>query len=120
MAVNRRGGVLSISANGTLLEVVGAWTFKPGIEVREAIPGPNGPVGYKGNRAAPSWEGRASYNPNLDIEALQNLDDATVVGVLPNGRVATLRNAWFAGEGDLTTEDGTFAVKFEGLGYSLD
>lgn len=120
MAVNRRGGVLSISANGTLLEVIGDWTFTPGIEVREAIQGPSGTAGYKGNRQTASWEGRASYNPNLDIEALMNLDDATVVGVLPNGRTATLRNAWFAGQGELTTEDGTFAVRFEGLGYSID
>jgi len=32
-----------------------------------------------------------------------------------NGKTIVLRNAWFAGEGTVQTEEGNIAVRFEGL-----
>lgn len=43
------------------------------------------------------------------------MDNATVTLELANGKMIVLRNAWFASEGTVQTEEGTIALRFEGI-----
>ena len=41
--------------------------------------------------------------------------DETIVLELANGKVISLNNAWFAGDGNFSTEEGELEARFEGL-----
>ena len=47
------------------------------------------------------------------MEALVRGDNATVTLELVNGKTIVLSNAWFAGEGTVTTEEAEIAVRWE-------
>jgi len=51
----------------------------------------------------------------LDLKALQETTEATVVLELANGKSIILREAWYAGEGTVSTQEGNIAARFEGI-----
>lgn len=112
---SRIGGTLFVATNGTRLAVKGSWNVGFGRSKREAVVGADQVHGYKEMPQVGFIEGEASAVPDLDVPALLDLRDATITAELANGKVAVLREAWQAGEGTLSTEEGGLPVRFEGL-----
>lgn len=112
---NRVGGIIFIKVDGEQYRAKGSFTINYGIPKKEAVVGHDGSHGYKEIPQTPFIEGPLTDDRNISLEKLLKLEDATVTCELANGKVAVLRNAWFAGDGNLTTEEGEIDSRFEGL-----
>ncbi|MFP3943815.1 MAG: phage tail tube protein [Alphaproteobacteria bacterium] len=112
---NRRAGIIFLKINGRQHDARGNFTYNLGVPKREAIVGADGVHGHKEMPKAPFIEGEITDRGDLDVEALQRLDDVTVTLELANGKVILLRNAWYAADGDAQTEEANIQVRFEGL-----
>jgi hypothetical protein len=112
---NRRGGVIFLKVSGTLQDAKGNFTYNLGVPKREAIVGAATTHGYKELAQVAFIEGEITDRSNLDVKALMEFNDETVTLELANGKVIALRNAWYAGDGNIGTDEGNIAVRFEGL-----
>jgi hypothetical protein len=110
----RRGGIISIKANGVIYDAKGAFTYNLGRPIREAIVGSDGIHDYKETPQVAFIEGAITDRGTLDLEALLDMTDATVTLELANGKVIVLRNAWNASDGTGNTEEGEIPFRFEG------
>lgn len=111
----RRAGILFLKVNGNIHDAKGNFSYNLGREKRETIVGADKVHGYKTMVQPAFVEGEITDSSSLDLQALVETDDATITLELANGKVIVLRNAWFASEGTVQTEEGNIAVRFEGL-----
>ncbi len=111
----RRAGVLIFKVDGTQYDAKGTFTYSPGFEKKTAIVGADKVHGFAGERTVPHIEGAITDAPELALAALLALDDVTVTLELANEKTFMLRNAWYAGEGNPSTEQAEIPVRFEGL-----
>jgi hypothetical protein len=111
----RVGGIIEFKANGELYSAKGSWTYNLGRPKREAVVGSDSVHGYKEMPQAPKIEGAITDRSDLDLSALLTLKDATVTLSLANGKIIVLRDAFFDGDGNATTEEGEIEVSFSGL-----
>lgn len=112
-ANNLRAGKIYVKINGDLKDAKGDYTYNLGKPKRDAIIGADGVHGYKETPQVPSIEGAITDAPNLSLADLTTVDDATVTLELANGKTIVLNNAWYAGEGSVTTGESEIAVRFE-------
>jgi len=115
MAQNRRGGIIFLSVNGETQNAKGNFTYNFGEEKRETIVGADEVHGYKAVPQEAMISGAITDRGTLDVRALLRLDNATVTLLLANGKQCSLAEAWYAGDGNITTEEGEIEVKFVGL-----
>jgi Phage tail tube protein len=115
MPNNRRAGQLFVKVNGVQYDAKGNWTYNAGNAKREAIVGADRVHGYKEMPQVPYVEGEITDAGTLDLDAVQNIVDATVTLELANGKTFVLRDAWYAADGDVQTEEGNIQVRFEGM-----
>ena len=115
MATNRRAGTLYFRVDGTQYDARGSFTYRLGHPKREAIVGADRVHGYKEMPQAPFIEGEITDARDLHLATLQNITEATVTLELANGKSIVLRDAWYAADGDVGTEDGNVQVRFEGF-----
>jgi hypothetical protein len=113
--MSRRGGIIFVAINGTTQNAKGNWTYNLGEPKATAIVGADTVHGHKEMPQVPFIEGAITDRGNLDLAALLRLRDATVTLQAANGKTIALRDAFYAGEGNVTTEEGEIAVRFEGL-----
>lgn len=112
----RIGGVLFVKINGVQFRAKStSWTYNITKLKKEGVVGVDGTHGYKELPVLNFIEGVITDDPNLDIQALQSISDSTVTLELANQKVIVLRNAWFAGDVDQTTEEGEVPFRLEGL-----
>ena len=116
MAAEHVAGALSFQLNGTTYRMKGSWTYNLGRPKRDGIVGADGVHGYKEVPQIPFIEGVVTDGRNLVLDDLLEFTDGTCTLHLRNGKVIELRDAWFAGEGTVDTEESEIAVRFEGLG----
>lgn len=109
----RRGGIIFLKVNGEMQDAKGNFTFNIGAPKRDAIVGADAIHGYKDVPQIPFIEGEITDRGSLDLKALLLTENATVTLELANGKVISLRNAWYAGEGTGNTEEGNMGVRFE-------
>jgi hypothetical protein len=114
MAGQRRAGIVYLKANGVMLDAKGNFTYNLGAPKREAIVG-HAVHGFKETVQVPFIEGEITDRGDLDLEALVKMENATITLELANGKVFALRDAWYAGEGTVGTEEANIQVRFEGL-----
>jgi predicted heme/steroid binding protein len=112
---NRRGGIVYFKVDGERYDAKGNFSYNLGRHKREAVVGHDGVHGYKELPQVPYIEGELTDRWNLDLAKLLCMDNATVTLELANGKMIVLRNAWFASEGTVQTEEGTIALRFEGI-----
>lgn len=111
---NRIAGTASVTIDGQSFTIVGEGTYRLSAEHRETLKGQSGIEGYS---AMPmegkiSWKGRDGSN--VDIDALNNATNATVVLTPANGKSIIARNAWRSGDPiEVNTEDGSFSIEFD-------
>lgn len=111
----RRGGIIFVKVNGTQYRAKGSYTYNLGQPKRDAIVGSTAVDGYKEVPQIPFIEGEITDDPTVDLQALVTAENATITLELANGKVITLRDAWFAGEGTGNTDEGNIGVRYEGL-----
>ncbi|MCL1915670.1 MAG: phage tail tube protein [Desulfovibrionaceae bacterium] len=110
---NRRAGRIYLKVDGALQDAKGSFSYNLGHDKRDALPGADGIHGYRDTPQIPFIEGAITDRGDLDLEALVKGDNVTVTLELVNGKVIVLANAWFAGEGTVTTEEAEIAVRWE-------
>lgn len=115
MASNRVAGVAYVKWNGRQIAARGKWKSNILPTKREGIAGQDGVHGYKEMPRVPTIAGDVTYLEGVSVEELHEIADATITLELANGAVHVLRNAWFADESEVDTEEGSFPVKFEGI-----
>jgi hypothetical protein len=111
----RVGGIIFFKIDGTQYRAKGEFTTDIGAPNREAVVGMDGPHGYKEEPKTPYIEGEITDTPNISLERLFNLTDVKVTLELANGKVHALEDAWYAGDGTLSTNEGNVPVRFEGM-----
>lgn len=113
---NRRSGVLYVKKDSQLFDVKGSFTYNLGKPKRDAIVGHDRVHGYKELPQVPYIEGTITDSSTLDLETdILGVTNSTLTLELANGKTIVLRNAWYAGEGEVTTEEAEIAVRFEGM-----
>jgi len=110
---NAVGGLIEVYLNGQRLRAKGNFTYNLGRPMREAVVGADAVHGYKEVPQVAFLEGATTDRGDLDLEQLVGARDLTVTLVLPNGKTIGFFQAWFAGPGNATTEEGEVAVRFE-------
>lgn len=112
----RRAGLIQIQVNGEIYDAKGSWSYNLGRPKREAIVGADAIHGFKETPQVAYIEGEITDRGNLDLAKLCAVEDATVTLTLANGKVVSLRDAWWAGDGTVSTEEANIAARFEGAG----
>lgn len=111
----RRGGIIFLKINGEIYNAKGNFTYNIGKPKRDAIVGSDQVHGFKETPQTPFIEGEITDAPTMDLEALVTVENATVTLELANGKVISLREAWYASEGTGNTDEGNIGVRFEGI-----
>ena len=112
---NRRAGVLYVRIDGQQYDAKGDFTYRLGYPKREGMMGPDRVHGYKEMPQIPFIEGEITDARDLKLQELQNLTESTMTLELANGKSIVLRDAWYAADGDIGTEEGNIQVRFEGM-----
>lgn len=111
----RVAGIIQVQINGEIYSAKGSWTVNIGAPKREAVVGSDAVHGYKEMPQVPYVEGEITDRGTLSMSRLFAVTDATVTVSMANGKVYVLHDAWWAGDGNLTTEESAIAVRFEGM-----
>lgn len=109
-----RAGKITLKTDGNVRDAKGSFTYNLGGDKRTAIAGADRVHGYYSAVQVPFIEGIVTDDGDLDLSELIGATDVTVTLDLDNGKTIVLREAWFAGEGNVTTEQGEIAVRWEG------
>lgn len=112
---NLRGGMLYGQINGRRYDVKGEFTYGLGTPKMTAIVGSDGVHGASTEARAPFIEGAFTDERGLDLKTLFRTVDGTITLELQNGKVFSLFEAWYAGEGQVKTKEGEVGVRFEGM-----
>lgn len=112
--MERVGGIIFFKINGQQYKAKGEFTYNLGRPKRETVVGAEGVHGYKETPQAPFIEGEITDSRNLSLEALVTAKGATVTLELANEKVIALRDAFYAADGNASTEEGNIEVRFEG------
>lgn len=115
MANRRIGGIIFVAVNGVRIKAKGSWTYNLGVPKRDGVVGSDEVHGFKEMPQLPYIEGAATDTDEQDLEALFQTRDATVTLELANGKVCVWEDAYYAGEGNVTTEEGEIAMRFESI-----
>lgn len=116
MSGSRRGGFYAVDIDGVQQDCTGVCTYNLGAPKRKAVMGSRlKPVGYTEEGQAPYVETEVLDRADLDLKALSVGKDLTVTVSLANGKSVVLLHAWYAGDGDATTEMGGIKSRWEGL-----
>lgn len=108
-------GTSYIKVDGEQLEVTGGVEI-PLVDVkREAVMGPNGPVGYKETAMEPTVKMTVAFTEDFPLATLQAGTDMTVTSELANGKVHTLSGAFVKGEPVVKNDEGTVDLEFSGM-----
>ena len=111
----RVGGIIFVKVDGQQFKAKGSWTYNLGQPVREEVVGSDQVHGYSEVPQAPKISGVITDDADLNMKNLLNITDATVQLELANGKIISLEQAFFAGEGSGTTEEGEIEVSFVGI-----
>ena len=115
MSKNRRAGIFYLEVNGEIQDAKGNFTYNLGRPKREGMPGAARVHGYKETPQVPFCEGEITDAKTLDLDALVTVTDATITIKLANGKTFILKEAWYAADGDVGTEEANVQVRFEGM-----
>jgi hypothetical protein len=113
--MERVGGIIRFTIDGAQYRAKGNFSYMIGNPKREAIIGSDGVHGYKETPQAPFIEGTITDSASLSLSDLTSITDSTVILTLANGKSVVLRDAFYASEGEASTEAGEIKVRFEGI-----
>jgi hypothetical protein len=112
--MRRVGGTISLQVGGEVQNAKGEFTYSFGTPKIEPVVGSDKVHGVKVTPNYPYVEGAITDRRELDVQALFNGFDQTVTLNLTNGKVLVLREACYAGDGTVKTDEGEIAVRWIG------
>ena len=113
---NRRvGGVIFFKLDGELFQAKGEFSYDIGVPKREAVVGSDGVHGFKEVPKVPFIEGALTDSDSLNLSSLLNFRDGTATLELANGKVIVIREAYYAGDGVVKTDEGEITLRIEGI-----
>jgi Phage tail tube protein len=114
-AGNIRAGVVSATVNGEAIDVASDATYDATQWKRETLVGQSGVQGFSKNPKVGKIGFTVRDAGTLTVQSFNNMENATVVLQLANGKTVTGDGMWEASDGiEVNTQDGTFKVNFEG------
>ena len=114
MANQRRSGLIQFKIDGTVRDAVGDFTYSPGGVKRETLMGSDGIHGYKETVLPAFIEGVIRDQGDLKLADIIKITEATISLELGNGKLFLLRDGWYAGDPNVSSEEATIPVRFEG------
>lgn len=108
-----RAGIIYVKVDGTQFDAKGEFNYNLGYPKLSAIIGADNVHGPKSEVQVSFVEGKVTDDSNLKIADIVLIRDATVTLELENGKTVVWRNAWYAGEGNVTTSEGEIDFRFE-------
>ena len=113
--MHRIGGICHLKIQGKQYTAGdGEFSFSVGGLKREAKLSSSGVAGFVAKPQVPFVEGELILTRELDVAELFGVEDATLTLELYSGKTVVIHNAYFAGDGEGST-NGTLKVRFEGL-----
>lgn len=109
----RIGGPVEIQVGGVRLSVKAGTSYNLGVPKRSSVMGSKQMEGYKEEPQPAFVEFVITDKRTTDVKALQKMEDVTLTMTVPNGKTILLHNAFHAGEGTITTDEGEIASRFE-------
>jgi hypothetical protein len=110
----RRAGIIQLIIDGQRYDAKGNFTYNLGRPMREALIGSDRPHGFRETPQIGFIEGEITDRDDLDLEALVTAEDATCTLNLANGKVVVLREAYFAADGNVGTDEANITFRMEG------
>jgi hypothetical protein len=107
-------GVLSFELNGERYRIKGHVTYNLGRPLKEPVMGADGVHGYKETPQAARVEFTSSDHADLALPDLLDFEGTANLH-LANGKVITLQEGWFGGEGDVNTEESEISMMLLGV-----
>lgn len=109
-----KGGIIQFQADGATYDAKGAFTHNIMPAKREAVVGSSGVHGFKQTPQVPYIAGKITDDGSLDLKTLFSMTNATVTLQEANGKTVMLRGAYYAGSGEVETDEGEIDIRFEG------
>jgi len=110
--MERVGGIIQFKADGDILTAKGEFTYDLGGVQREEVVGSDQTVDYKEEPVAAFVEGAITDRQDLDMASVHAMAGVTVTLLLANGKTVVFANAVYAGDRQVSTEEGEANVKF--------
>ncbi|TMV78778.1 phage tail protein [Thioclava sp. BHET1] len=114
MSLNRRAGLAFLSIDGVAYDVVSGASYNCNAVQRESLTGQSGVHGYSEMPTTGSIGATIRDAGVLTVAALNQMTNVTVILKLANGKLVYGEGMWSTEVGDVDTQEGTIAVKFEG------
>jgi hypothetical protein len=111
----RIAGIAFLKVDGDFYPLRGNFTVSPSPIERTGIAGQDYVHGFSELPRVPYIEGDVSLVPNLSVEQLSQITNATITAELANGMVYVLQEAWTRAAFELNTREGQTRVRFEGI-----
>jgi uncharacterized protein YlzI (FlbEa/FlbD family) len=111
---SRIAGIAWLRVDGQQYPLRGNFTVSPSPLERKMLAGQDYVHGYSEEPRVPFIEGDVSLVPELLIEDVDAVVNATVTAELANGKVYVLKEAVCKSAHELNSKDGLVRVRFEG------
>jgi len=111
----RVGGRITVEADGIRIVAKGNFTVQTSTPKRTGIANASHVHGhYKEEHTIGYIEGEATDTMDTDTQKIFNMTGATVSLQAANGKTYMITGGYYAGDPQITTEEGTFKFRFEG------
>jgi len=110
----RIAGIAYLKVDSDMYPLRGNFTVSPTPLERTGIAGQDYVHGYSELPRVPFIEGDVSTVPNLSVQEVAAITNATITAELANGVVYVLNQGWCRSAMDLNTREGQMRVRFEG------
>lgn len=107
-------GIVELVMNGKVLNAKGSFTYNLGNYKNEVVIGADRIHGHTQKPQAAYIEGNITDSSDLDVAELTSVKNATIYLKLANGKKIAIYNAIFTGDGNVTSEEGEIAVRWDG------
>jgi hypothetical protein len=108
-------GTATIKVDGNMYPLKGNLTVSGSPLERTGIAGQDYVHGYQELPRVPYIECDISTLPEVSLETLERITNATIQADLINGRSYVLHQAWCKPPLDINSHDGQFRIRFEGV-----
>lgn len=110
----RVGGVVSLTINSQVWNVVGPLKYRPTFVERETARGQSAVEGYTEMPQSGLISAVLRDRGDTTVQSLNAMTNVPITGLLANGKAVTGFGMWQTGDIQVDTKEGTFDVTFEG------
>jgi hypothetical protein len=115
MGIARRGGIAFLSVNGVQKDVKGVATYRIGGKMRDDVVGQDAVHGFSEKPSPCVLSLLLSDSLLFDLKVENQVQDATIVLQLANGKSVSFRNAWGHGDWEGESSEGEIKAEYHAL-----